>query len=99
MIQLLNEKSLSFKELIEESKLSRTVVNNHLKDMLGKGLIKKIYESGKILNVLQPSKLDLVKWFLSQLEEAGVPKEVIDKGRNVLNVEVYFFQPSSTCEL
>jgi len=88
IIQLLSEKSLTFKEVITESGLSRAVANEHLKSLEARGLIKKEYVSGKLLNVLQVSKLDLVEWFLDRLASVGVPKEVVEKGKTVLSKEV-----------
>jgi len=88
IIQHLNEQPLTFKQLIEKSGLSRSVVNGHLKALETKGIIKKEYRKGKILNVLQLSKIDLVEWFLSQLEMIGVPRKIIEKGKAILNEEL-----------
>ena len=88
VIQLLNEQPLTFKQIIEKSGLSRSVINEHLKALEAKSVIKKEYKNGKILNVLQLSKIDLVEWFLSQLESIGVPKEIVEKGRTIINEEL-----------
>lgn len=52
IIQLLNEQPLTFKQIIEKSSLSRSVVNEHLKALEEQGLIKKEYKNTKLLNVL-----------------------------------------------
>jgi hypothetical protein len=88
IIQLLNEQPLTFKQTIEKSSLSRSVVNEHLKALETKSVIKKEYKNGKLLNVLQLSKIDLVEWFLAQLESIGVPKEIVEKGRAIINEEL-----------
>jgi len=101
IIQILSEKSLSFKEIIMATGLSRAVVNNHLKSLEADGLIKKEYVSGKLLNVLQASKLDLVEWFLDKLASDGVPKEVVEKGKTVLDRAVVAYSAAiyfRTCE-
>jgi len=88
VMQLLNEQPLTFKQIIEKSSLSRSVVNDHLKALETKSVIKKDYKNGKILNVLQLSKIDLVEWFLSQLENIGIPQEIVEKGRTIINGEL-----------
>lgn len=85
IIQLLSVQPLTFKELIEESGLSRATINKHLKDLNKDGLLKKEYRDRKILNVLQVTELDLVSWFLGQLENLGVPEEVVEKGKVLLD--------------
>ena len=85
IIGILNQESLTFTELIEKSGLSRAVVHEHLKDLLEDGSVRKIYKDGRILNVLQLKKVNLVEWFLHQLEAYDLPTEVIAKGRVVLN--------------
>jgi len=85
IIGILNQESLTFTKLIEKSRLSRAVVHEHLKALLEDGSVEKVYKDGKILNVLQPLKLDLVEWFLRQLEVYELPREVIEKGKVVLN--------------
>ena len=54
IISILNQRHLTFTELIRESRLSRAVVNQHLKKLEEEGIIKKEYVEGRILNVLQP---------------------------------------------
>lgn len=54
IISILNQRPLTFTELIRESRLSRAVVNQHLKKLEKERIIKKEYVEGKILNVLQP---------------------------------------------
>ena len=54
IISILNQRRLTFTELIRESRLSRAVVNQHLKKLEEEGIIKKEYVEGRILNVLQP---------------------------------------------
>ena len=49
---ILEKESLSFSELIKASGLSRAVVNNHLREMESKGIVKKEYKNGKLLNIL-----------------------------------------------
>lgn len=90
IIKLLNEKPLTFKELLQLSGLSRSVLNEHLKALTREGIVKKIYENGKILNVIQYKKLNLVEWFLSQLE-VYVPRKVIEKGRQYLDEKTMFY--------
>lgn len=85
IIQLLNNEPLTFKQVIEKSGLSRAVVNDHLKTLEKEGAIKKTYGSGKLLNILQPSNIDLVEWFLTQLANLGLPKETLEKGKSILN--------------
>ena len=88
IIRLLNNEPLTFKQVIEKSGLSRAVVNGHLRILEKEGVIKKTYESGRLLNVLQPSKVDLVDWFLSQLDGLGVPRETLEKGKSILNEQL-----------
>jgi len=57
IIQILSKQSLTFKKLIEESGLSRSRVNQHLKSLVAENLVKKEYQNGKIINVLQRSEL------------------------------------------
>jgi len=52
ILQLLNEQPLTFKQIIEKSSLSRSVVNEHLKVLEEQGLIKKEYKDSKLLNML-----------------------------------------------
>jgi DNA-binding transcriptional ArsR family regulator len=87
IIQILNKESLTFTELIDRSKLSRAVVNQHLKDLERENIVKKEYKDGKILNVLQAQKVRLSEFLLNQLSGLGVPGEVIDKGRSILTDE------------
>lgn len=54
IISILNQRHLTFTELIRESRLSRAVVNQHLKKLEEEGIIKKEYVEGRILNMLQP---------------------------------------------
>jgi len=54
IISILSQRHLTFTELIQESRLSRAVVNQHLKKLEEEGIIKKEYVEGRILNVLQP---------------------------------------------
>jgi len=85
IIQILSRKSLTFKDLIEESGLSRGRVNKHLKALEKDHIIKKEYKDGNILNVLiQGSEFDLVGFFLDVLENFGVPRETVDKGREII---------------
>lgn len=88
IIKLLSDKPLTFKQLLTETGLSRSVLNEHLKALVEKGVVKKIYEKGKILNVLQPEKLDLAAWFLNQLSEYNIPEAVLDKGKKIINSEL-----------
>jgi hypothetical protein len=50
-------------------------------------MVEKSYdkESRKIVNVLQVSKIDLVEWFLRQLENLDLPKQVLENGRKILS--------------
>lgn len=82
---------MNFKELVEKTGLSRGVVNIHLKSLEKEGVIKKTYESGKILNVLQLSRINVVDWFLSQLESLEVPREIMEKGRSILSEKILVF--------
>ena len=88
IIQLLNEKSLTFTELIEKTGLSRSAVNKHLNSLEKEDVIEKRYASGKIVNVLQLSRLDIIEWFLAQLEILGIPEGVIARGRAIMCEEV-----------
>jgi len=90
IIKLLNKEPLSFTQLIQKSRLSRAIVNNHLKVLEKDGLIKKVYDSKsrKILNLLQLERLDLVEWFVCQLENFDMPQEILNKGRKVLSEHV-----------
>jgi len=56
IISIINQRHLTFTELIRESGLSRAVVNQHLKKLEKEGIIKKEYVKGKILNMLQPDE-------------------------------------------
>jgi len=87
IIRKLAENSMTFKELVEKTGLSRAVVNQHLKALEKKHKIKKEYKNKRILNVLQPSQIDLVEWFLDQYEYLGVPNELIQKGRDFLTTK------------
>jgi len=91
IIRLLNKRPLSFKELIAESRLSRAVVNNHLASLRKEGIVIQSYENDKILNILRHSSLNLTEFFLGQLENLGVPKEVTEKGRVKLNDTILLF--------
>lgn len=79
---------MTFGELAEQTNLSRATVNLHLKKLESEGVVKKVYEHGRILNVLQLWRFDLVEWFLSQLESLDVPIESIEKGKTILSKEV-----------
>ena len=88
IVKLLNKQPLTFTELIKKSGLSRGTINQHLKDLQRDGKIKKEYRDGKILNLLVHSKLDLVEWFLNQLESSGVPRKIVKKGKDILNEDI-----------
>ncbi len=55
IIQVLLEKPLRFKDLITATGFSRAMVNRHLQSLVNQGIVKKIYDSGKLqlLNVVQ----------------------------------------------
>lgn len=57
IINALREENLTFTVLIQKSGLSRAVVNQHLKKLVEEGKVKKTFENGKILNVLQSENL------------------------------------------
>lgn len=67
LIRILNKESLTFTELIKKSGLSRSVINQHLKDLEARGMICKQYEKGKILNVLRTEKVPESNLFVSNV--------------------------------
>jgi DNA-binding transcriptional ArsR family regulator len=56
IISIINQKPLTFTEIIRQSGLSRGVVNRHLKKLEEEEIIKKEYREGKILNLLLPNE-------------------------------------------
>jgi len=85
IIGKLSQQPLTFTELLEETGLSRGVLNKHLKFLELKGTIEKKYDSGKIVNVLVSSEFDLIEWFLDQLRDYEIPEEVLEKGKEILS--------------
>jgi DNA-binding transcriptional ArsR family regulator len=67
ILLLIETEDLTFKEIIERSELSRAVVNQHLKNFVKNGYIKKEYRNGKIVNILQKEVVNPQKFFFEQL--------------------------------
>lgn len=88
---------LRWSELVEQVGLSRRALSLNLKKLKKKKLVTRTVDARSkeypppVYYRLQPSKLDLVGWFLGQLESAGVPKEAIEKGRTVLSLSVLVY--------
>jgi hypothetical protein len=55
---------------------------------MGDEIVKK-YESGKIVNVLQFSKLDAIELFLDQLRVFEIPEEHLSIGKKLLQEDVF----------
>ena len=85
---------LRWSQLVEQVNLSRRTLSLNLKELEKKKLVARVVDVRSrnypppVYYQLKPSKIDLVDWFLSQLESMGVPKEVVGKGRTVLNVDI-----------
>jgi DNA-binding transcriptional ArsR family regulator len=82
IIRKLLDHPLSFGEIVKKTGVSRASVNHHLKEMMSEGIIIKKMN----LYDLEPSKVNLVKWFLSQLPQ-NVPDRLIQEGKALLNEE------------
>jgi len=70
--QALAKQNLNFTELIKKTRLSRAVVNQHLKELVRTGKVVKRYENGKVVNILT----DDARKDLGPLYQTAFAKEV-----------------------
>lgn len=100
--QELSKQCLTFTELIEKTKLSRAVVNLHLKDLERTGKVTKQYKDGKLLNFLT----DLGRADLGPLFDFRYSKDIFemveraDKDfKETLNPAGFFYYMNSYLDL